>query len=74
MSRKGECLLTDTYSTVQGDTWDLIAWKIYGDESLMSLLLEANPSHAETAIFPAGVALLLPDVPEDTSNLPPWKR
>ena len=26
------------YTTVQGDMWDYIAWKFYGDEKYISLL------------------------------------
>ena len=27
------------YTTKQGDMWDYIAWKVYGDESYVSLLI-----------------------------------
>lgn len=65
----------NTYYTVQGDTWDGIAFKLYGDENLMTLLLNANPEQAETVIFGAGVRLVVPDKPEETADdLPPWKR
>lgn len=30
------------YKTIQGDTWDGIAVKVYGDEKYMNELLEAN--------------------------------
>lgn len=63
-----------TYRTVQGDTWDGIALKLYGDENLMPLLLNANQSQAETVIFAGGVALDAPDKPEETAaDLPPWR-
>lgn len=67
-----------TYSTRQGDTWDLISYRLYpelGKEMRVDKLIEANPQHIGTVIFPAGVALAVPgvEVPE-TSNLPPWKR
>ena len=66
------------YKTVQGDTWDLIALKMYpkiGGEKLMDVLLEHNPSHIHTVIFSANVTLMIPeiDVPV-VSNLPAWKR
>lgn len=63
------------YRTVQGDTWDGIAFKLYGDANLMSLLLNANPSHAATVLFTANITLLIPDKPTGASEtLPPWRR
>ena len=67
-----------TYITVQGDTWDLIALRMYpkiGAEKLMDILLEANPDYMHTVIFPANVALNIPDVDVPViSSLPAWKR
>ena len=67
-----------TYRTVQGDTWDLIALRMYpkiGGEKLMDILLEYNSEHIHTVIFPANVILKIPDVDVPViSTLPPWKR
>jgi phage tail protein X len=65
-----------TYITVQGDMWDLIAYKELGSEQFMTALIEANPEHRETVIFPANVQLVIPDVDttQTPSTLPPWKR
>jgi len=64
-----------TYTTIQGDTWDAIAYKIYGQESLMTFLIEANPAHVRTTIFGSGVVLYVPEASEALSDdLPPWKR
>lgn len=63
------------YRTLQGDTWDGIAVKVYGDEKYMNALLEANQVHRERIIFPANVILSLPNVAtQATSILPPWKK
>ena len=66
------------YRTKQGDTWDLIALKVYpkiGGEKLMDVLLEHNPDHIHTVIFSANVILNIPDVDIPVvSNLPAWKR
>lgn len=67
-----------TYWTQQGDTWDLIALRMYpnlGAEKLTDILIEANPDHIHTVIFSSGVELNIPDVdiPAVTS-LPAWKR
>jgi phage tail protein X len=66
------------YRTIQGDTWDIVALKMYpelGGEKLMHILLEANPAHRETVVFEANVVLDVPtaDIPV-VSSLPPWKR
>lgn len=67
------------YTTVLGDMWDGIAYKVYGDreraEMLLHRLIEANPEHRETSIFGGGIVLTVPDVADRTpDNLPPWKR
>lgn len=65
------------YRTSQGDTWDMIAYRMYpfaGKENLMSRLIEANPEYADTVIFPAGVIIYVPNVSKTTpETLPPWK-
>ncbi len=66
-----------SYTTIQGDTWDGIAFRLWGREHLMNALLQANPDHADTLIFPAGVSLAVPDVDLSTTiqpmtELPPW--
>ena len=64
-----------TYRTVQGDTWDLISYKVYETEEYMPLLMDANEEHARTVVFAANVVLQVPDKPaESSADLPPWKR
>ncbi len=64
-----------TYTTIQGDMWDLIAKRLYNDEASLNVLLEANQQYADTVVFPAGIVLEVPEytVPV-TSMLPPWRR
>lgn len=63
------------YTTIQGDMWDFIAFKIYGSERFMDALLEANPDHAETIVLPAGIELDCPEVSRNAPRvLPPWKE
>lgn len=66
-----------SYITTQGDTWDGIAFRLWGREHLMDALLQANPDHADTLVFPAGVTLTVPDMDLDATiqpvtELPPW--
>ena len=64
------------YQTIQGDTWDKIAYKVYeglGGEKLTHILLDANSDHLGTVIFSAGVELNVPEVYAPASrSLPPW--
>ena len=63
------------YKTIQGDMWDSIAFKVYGSEAYMSVLLEANQEHAQYVILPANLILKCPDANIRASiNLPPWRR
>lgn len=64
-----------SYTTIQGDMWDLIAYRVYGHESYMSTLLEANQGYNDITVFSAGITLTCPDVGASTaSTLPPWRR
>lgn len=60
------------YRTVQGDMWDGIAFKIYGDARFLTLLLNANPAHAAVSVFSGNIVLNVPELPTDiSSSLPP---
>lgn len=59
----------NSYTTIQGDTWDLIAYRLWGSEYLLPLLLEANPKHRETLFFSGDVVLNVPTI--DITNYTP---
>ncbi|MGN7760453.1 tail protein X [Paenibacillus sp. 22594] len=64
-----------TYTTIQGDTWDGIAFNLYGDAHLMTLLINANKQHAATVVFSGNVTLNVLEKPAEASDtLPPWRR
>ena len=64
-----------TYTTIQGDTWDMIAHKKLGSTDRTDLLISANLEYRGILLFPAGVTLRLPEIMEKPgTNLPPWKR
>lgn len=64
-----------TYTTTQGDMWDLIAKRLYNDEASLNVLLEVNQRYADMVVFPAGVELDAPEYTAPvTSMLPPWRR
>lgn len=63
------------YKTLQGDTWDLIAFNKLGGEQYTHLLIEANWQYRKYVIFPANITLSLPEITVPVSTLlPPWKR
>lgn len=67
--------MRNTYTTTQGDMWDLIAKRLYGDEASLNVLLEANQRYANIVVFPAGIVLEVPKYTAPvTSMLPPWRR
>jgi phage tail protein X len=49
-----------TYLTSQGEVWDMIAYKVYGDEHAMSMIQDANFAFRFTDTFLAGVVLTIP--------------
>ena len=49
------------YRTIQGDMWDGIAFKVYGSEAYMNVLLEANQEYAHYVILSANLILKCPD-------------
>jgi len=63
------------YTTLQGDTFDMIALDAYNDEFQAYRVIQANPQHAGVIVFDAGVKLKVPIIaPEAAATLPPWKR
>ena len=65
-----------TYTTVQGDMWDLISHKVYGDVRFADVLISANPQYRDVLIFSAGVTVDVPavDVGNTSDNLPIWLK
>lgn len=66
------------YVAIQGDRWDTIAYKAYGDASKFNPIIEANPSVSLVTSFAGGERLVVPIIEisnlTDKSLLPPWKR
>ena len=68
-------MLLKPYITVQGDMWDSIAYKCYGDEAGINELIKANEAYIDMVIFPAGIVLSVPEYAKPVTNtLPPWRR
>ena len=71
------------YVTKPGDRWDLIAYAMYGDPTLYSVLIDANRAAyvgLELAAIPpvleAGLTLRAPvlDAVPLATDAPPWRR
>ena len=71
----GGVYLKKTYITMQGDTWDMVSYRVYGNEHFMDLLVKANSPYQDIVIFPANIVLAVPAVEDPiVQSLPPWKR
>ena len=68
------------YHTVSGDTWDLIAFKVLGNEKYFHRIIRNNLNLINIAIFDAGTPIIMSDIGENfetkipEEKLPPWKR
>lgn len=65
-----------TYTTMQGDAWDAIAFRLFGEERLAHKLMQANSEHMDVLMFPAGVLLTIPEIapPQQSLKLPLWSQ
>lgn len=72
---KGEDAMIKTYTTIQGDMWDSIAYKVLGDEKYTDKLIQYNLQYHHIVVFPAGIVLDIPEIEaEFIVGLPPWKQ
>lgn len=63
------------YITIEGDTWDSIAKKVYGDESKTDFLMFNNIKLLDILVFHSGTVLQTPPLTAHKSVfLPPWRE
>lgn len=63
----------DKYITAQGDMWDAIAYRLYGDETKMTTLLEHNQGWRHFVVLPANVEIVVPKLKvAQKIQRPPW--
>lgn len=65
--------------TIEGDRWDLLAWRYYGDPLAYEPIVTANATVPLYPLFPGGVRLYIPildraEVTRTDEDLPPWLR
>lgn len=67
-----------TVTTVQGDTWDTIAQRVYGNTLRTQNLMEAreNVRLLDFQMFPAGIEVTAPEIDESIlqDDLPEWRK
>ena len=64
-----------TYTTKQGDTWDLIAFRVYGDVKYTGWLMKNNYPHLDVFVFSPGTIIQTPELPEEMAmaDAPIWR-
>lgn len=65
------------YTTIQGDMWDSIAYKLAGTTDVTAQLIEANLDKSGILVFSAGIELEVPEFNNyavDEDYYPPWKK
>lgn len=67
------------YKVKTNERWDNIAFKAYGDPSMIEGIVQANPDVMITAVIPAGTVLEIPILDAETvdttsQTLPPWMQ
>ena len=62
-----------SYTTVQGDYFDAVAYAIYGSERFAPVLMRENPTYAAVVSFDAGIVLNVPAVASSQNiSKVPW--
>lgn len=66
----------DIYVTSQGDTWDSIAYDLFGSEGYMGILIDANLDLLDVLVFSAGTVIQVPEeIPEEVDeDMPFWRQ
>ena len=55
--------MSKTYTTIQGDMWDSIAFSQLGSEAYTDRLMNLNPQYLGYYTFPAGIVLKMSAMP-----------
>ena len=65
-----------THITTEGERWDQLAWRYYGDAHRYLPIVQANPHVPITGALAAGLTLAIPllEPGTTTEDLPPWMR
>lgn len=63
------------YIAAQGDTWDSIAYKAFGDEFMFIQIMKANRALSDVVVFDGGERVTVPENIEITQTMvaTPWQ-
>ena len=62
------------YITHQGDRWDLLAWRFYGDPYLYEPIMLENPDLMRYTVLPEGIVIEIPEILDTPEVIkPPWQ-
>jgi phage tail protein X len=62
--------------TTEGERWDLLAYRYYGDATLYSPIIRADPGVVIEPVFESGIEIDVPILPASavvSVDLPPWR-
>ena len=64
------------YMAKAGDTFDLLALRMYGDDQFAGYISDFNPDYSEILIFEGGEQLKIPVVSDvgTAETIAPWRR
>ncbi|MBP5958132.1 tail protein X [Pseudomonas anatoliensis] len=62
--------------TTEGERWDQLAWRYYGDAHRYWPIAQANPNVPLSGTLPSGLTLAIPLLAAlpTAQDLPPWMR
>ncbi|CAI8825496.1 Tail protein X [Pseudomonas sp. IT-232MI5] len=62
--------------TTEGERWDQLAWRYYGDAHRYGPIADANPNVPLNATLPSGLTLAIPLLAArpTAQDVPPWMR
>ena len=65
-----------THTTTEGERWDQLAWRYYGDAHRYGPIADANPNVPLNATLPSGLTLASPllTARPTAQDVPPWMR
>ncbi len=68
-----------TVTVYDGERWDQVANRAYGDATLMRMIIDANPTVGITDKLEGGTILVVPVIngqpaTTNSSDVAPWKR
>ena len=62
-------------TTIQGDTWDMIAYRLFGNEAYMEEMMMENLPYIDTLVFSSGTVLSVPELQEgQDEGVPFWRE